>query len=81
MVRIAVQAEEDPDLLAQAVESGDDVVLTVGGRDVGRVVPLIRWVPGEELMEIYKTPVDDGWESELRAQRAADGPPVDPWAR
>jgi prevent-host-death family protein len=57
-------------VLAQ-VENGESFVVTVQGREVGRIVPAIRsiWVPAEQMMAVYDVPVDAGYWSDVSQAR------------
>ena len=64
------------------VENGESFVVTVQGREVGRIVPAVRgtWVSADQMMSIYDVPVDGafwGDINEARDQSVQD----DPWER
>ena len=64
------------------VENGESFVVTVQGREVGRIVPAVRatWVSADQMMAVYDVPVDAGfWTdiNEARDQAVQD----DPWER
>jgi prevent-host-death family protein len=64
------------------VENGESFVVTVQGREVGRIVPAARgsWVSAEQMMTVYDVPVDAGFWSDIDAARDQAGQD-DPWAR
>ncbi len=68
-------------VLAQ-VENGESFIVTVQGREVGRIVPAVRstWVPAEQMMAVYDVPVDAGFWSDINAARD-ESVQDDPWER
>jgi prevent-host-death family protein len=68
-------------VLAQ-VENGESFIVTVQGREVGRIVPAVRsiWVPAEQMMAVYDVPVDAGFWSDISAVRD-ESVQDDPWER
>lgn len=64
------------------VENGESFVVTVQGREVGRIVPAARgsWVSAEQMMSVYDVPVDAGFWTDIddvRDQTVQH----DPWER
>jgi prevent-host-death family protein len=62
------------------VESGESFIVTVQGREVGRIVPAVRstWVTADHMMAVYDVPVDAGFWADVndaRNQSVQD----DPW--
>jgi antitoxin (DNA-binding transcriptional repressor) of toxin-antitoxin stability system len=68
-------------VLAQ-VENGESFIVTVQGREVGRIVPALRstWAPAEQMMAVYDVAVDAGFWSDISAARD-DSVLDDPWGR
>ena len=68
-------------VLAQ-VENGESFIVTVQGREVGRIVPAVRgtWVSAGQMMSIYDVPVDAGFCDDINAARDASIQD-DPWGR
>lgn len=83
MERIGVrELRQNPNKVLAEVERGEEVVVTVQGRAVARMVPLApeRWVAGGLAMSIFDAPVDANWardQDELRTEFAMD----DPWTQ
>jgi len=68
-------------VLAQ-VENGESFIVTVQGREVGRIVPAVRstWVPADQMMAVYDVPVDAGYWSDV-SQARDESRQDDPWER
>lgn len=74
------ELRQNPAPVLRAVEAGDEVIVSVSGRLVARIVPLENpaWVDGERAARIYAVGVDPQWEAELRVARE-DETVDDPW--
>ncbi len=82
MERVGVrELRQNPNKVLSEVEHGGEVVVTVQGRPVARMVPLSpeRWIPGEQAMSVFDAPVDENWAADLDELRA-DFTMDDPWA-
>ena len=68
-------------VLAQ-VENGESFIVTVQGREVGRIVPAVRgtWVSAEQMMSVYDVPVDGGFWTDINEARN-QSVQNDPWER
>lgn len=68
-------------VLAQ-VENGESFIVTVQGREVGRIVPAVRgaWVSAEQMMSVYDVPVDAGFWTDINEARNQTVQ-TDPWER
>jgi prevent-host-death family protein len=60
-------------------EAGEEITITVAGRPVAQLGPTARrrWVGGEQLAQIWKTPAPQGMEADLER---FPGGLVDPFA-
>jgi len=82
MERVGVrELRQNPNKVLSGVERGEEVIVTVQGRAVARMVPLSaeRWVPGKQAMSIFDAPVDENWTRDLDDLRT-DFTMDDPWS-
>jgi prevent-host-death family protein len=66
--------------ILRRAEAGEEFTITVSGRPVARLVPLIdtrRWVPAARLEDLWKLPVDENLADDLKE---FDIQLRDPWA-
>jgi prevent-host-death family protein len=75
------ELRQNPAPVLRAVEAGNEVMVSVNGRPVARIVPVEApvWVDGERAARIYFAHVDTQWESDLLGGREEDTVD-DPWS-
>ena len=75
------ELRQNPAPVLRAVEAGNEVMVSVNGRPVARIVPVEApvWVDGERAARIYVANVDTQWESDLLSGREEDTVD-DPWS-
>lgn len=79
------ELKQNPSEVVARAEAGETIVITVQGRPVAQLVPLVpqrrRWVPAEELSRALEgLEPDPTLAAELDALRDND-PLIDPWER
>jgi prevent-host-death family protein len=79
------ELKQNPSEVVARAEHGETIVITVQGRPVARLVPLLptrrRWVPAEELSRALEgLEPDPTWAAE-HAARPYDEDFIDPWER
>jgi len=63
------------------VESGETATVTVAGRPVARIVPILgdNWVSWERAKLVFSTPTDPAWDAQRRGFGTEEL--SDPWDR
>lgn len=79
------ELKQNPSEVVARAEHGETIVITVQGRAVAKITPLVpqkrRWVPAEELsLALEGLEPDPTLAAELDALRDND-PLIDPWER
>lgn len=79
------ELKQNPSEVVARAEHGETIVITVQGRPVAKITPLVpqkrRWVPAEELsLALEGLEPDPTLAAELDALRDND-PLIDPWER
>lgn len=66
--------------LVRRAEAGEQVTITVAGRPAAVLGPVAgrTWRHWDEVAEIFRAPMDDGWEAD---SALIDEDLVDPWTR
>jgi prevent-host-death family protein len=74
------ELRQNPAPVLRAVEAGAEVMVSVNGRPVARIVPIESpaWVDGDRAARVYTAEVDKQWQADL-AQAREDERLVDPW--
>lgn len=74
------ELRQNPAPVLRAVEAGAEVMVSVNGRPVARIVPIDvpPWVDGKRAADIYTAEVDAQWEADLVSARE-DETFADPW--
>ncbi|WP_204081309.1 type II toxin-antitoxin system Phd/YefM family antitoxin [Mycobacterium riyadhense] len=74
------ELRQNPAPVLRAVEAGAEVIVSVNGRPVARIVPIEApaWVDGDRAAHIYAAEVDTQWEADLELARE-DETLADPW--
>jgi len=74
------ELRQDASELVRRVESGEEMVITVAGREAARLVPATprSWRQWAEIADLYTGPADEAWASD---RELVDADLVDPWSR
>jgi prevent-host-death family protein len=84
MVRVGVrELRQNASAVLAVVEQGEQVTITVQGRDAAVLAPVPRssWVSADRARSVYDAPVDERWAQEISADRHDEERPTDPWSR
>ena len=74
------ELRQDASELVRRVEAGEEMVITVAGREAARLVPAMprSWRRWNEIADLFAGPADEAWASD---RELVDGDLVDPWSR
>jgi prevent-host-death family protein len=74
------ELRQDASELVRRVEAGEEMVITVSGREAARLVPAMprSWRRWNEIADLFAGPADEAWASD---RELIDGDLVDPWSR
>jgi prevent-host-death family protein len=74
------ELRQDASELVRRVEAGEEMVITVSGREAARLVPATprSWRRWNEIADLFAGPADEAWASD---RELIDGDLVDPWSR
>jgi prevent-host-death family protein len=74
------ELRQDASELVRRVEAGEEMVITVAGREAARLVPAMprSWRRWNEIADLFAGPADEAWASD---RELIDGDLVDPWSR
>jgi prevent-host-death family protein len=74
------ELRQDASELVRRVEAGEEMVITVAGREAARLVPAMprSWRRWNEIADLFAGPADEAWASD---RELVDGDLIDPWSR
>jgi prevent-host-death family protein len=73
------ELRQDASELVRRVEAGEEMVITVSGREAARLVPATprSWRRWNEISDLFTGPADEAWASD---RELVDAGLVDPWS-
>jgi prevent-host-death family protein len=73
------ELRQDASELVRRVEAGEEMVITVSGREAARLVPATprSWRRWNEIADLFTGPADEAWASD---RELVDAGLVDPWS-